>query len=79
MQSSALFTIDSLPLGLNEADMFKLSSILIYWVTEQSIYTQERWPDAVLIKNVFNIEIKVLIYKVGIMILVYKKLCSVSQ
>ncbi len=35
---------------LNEADMFKSSSILIYYVKEQSIYTQEVRHDVVLIK-----------------------------
>ncbi len=36
---------------LNEADMFKSSSILIYSHMEQSIYTLSKWHDAVIIKR----------------------------
>ncbi len=42
-------------LGLNEADTFKSSSVLIYSVKEQSIYTHEVEQDAVLIKMAFII------------------------
>ncbi len=38
LPSSALFMVDSLPLGFNEADKLKSSSILIYFVSEQDIY-----------------------------------------
>ncbi len=34
----------------NEADTLKSSSILIYSISEQSIYTQNGWHKAVLIK-----------------------------
>ncbi len=36
---------------LNEADMFKSSSVLIYSNTCQSIFTQLVWHDAMLIVN----------------------------
>jgi hypothetical protein len=39
------------PLGLNEADVLKSSSILIYSHQEQSIYAQSEWHDAMLIKR----------------------------
>ncbi len=38
-------------LGLNEADTFKSSSILIYWQQRQNIYKQEKWLDAAFIKK----------------------------
>ncbi len=38
-------------LGLNEADILKSSSILIYSRQEQSIYTQNERHNAVLIKR----------------------------
>jgi len=37
-------------LGFNEAD--KSSSILIYSISEQSIYTQSGWHEAMLIKRI---------------------------
>ncbi len=38
-------------LGLNEADMLKPSSLLIYSHSMQSINTQSRWHDATIIKE----------------------------
>jgi hypothetical protein len=38
-------------LGLKEAGTFKSSSILIYSHQEQSIYTQNDWREAVVIKR----------------------------
>jgi hypothetical protein len=38
-------------LGLNEADTLKSRSIQIYSKSEQSIYTQKGWHDAMLIKR----------------------------
>ncbi len=35
----------AIPLGLNEADLIKSSSIPIYCITKQKIYTQNGWPD----------------------------------
>ncbi len=37
-------------LGFNEAD--KSSSILIYSISEKSIYTQSGWHEAILIKRI---------------------------
>jgi hypothetical protein len=38
-------------LGLNEADTLESTSILIYNLSEQSLYTQSDWPDAVVSKS----------------------------
>jgi hypothetical protein len=38
-------------MGLNEADTTKSSSILIYYQSEQGLYTQRGWHDAVVIKS----------------------------
>ncbi len=37
-------------LGLNEADTLESSSLLIYSHQEQSIYTQNEWHNAMVIK-----------------------------
>jgi hypothetical protein len=36
---------------LNEADTFKTSSFLIYLHRAQSIYTSNKWQDAIIIKK----------------------------
>ncbi len=41
---------------LNEADMFKSCSILIYLSTEQSIYTKLKWKDALLLNTKLKAE-----------------------
>ncbi len=46
---------------LNEADTFKTCSILIYLSTEQSIYTEIKWKDALLINTKLKAEIESLI------------------
>jgi hypothetical protein len=38
-------------LGFNEADTLESSSILIYYPSEQRLYTQSYWHDAVVIKS----------------------------
>jgi hypothetical protein len=38
-------------LGLNEADTLESSSMLMYYWSEQSLYTQSDWHDAVVIKS----------------------------
>jgi hypothetical protein len=51
MPSSALFTVDPLPLGLNEADTHRSRAIMIYCPSEHSLYTQSDLNDVVLIKS----------------------------
>ncbi len=41
-----------MPLGLNEANTLKSSSILIYSMSERSIYTHRGWHEAMKIKKV---------------------------
>ncbi len=38
-------------LGLNEADTLKFISMLIYYLSEQGLYTQDGWNDVMLIKG----------------------------
>jgi hypothetical protein len=45
------FLKNAVPLGLNEADTLKSSSILIFSLLEQSIYTPNGWHEARLIKR----------------------------
>ncbi len=51
LPSSALFTFDSLPLGLNETDTNRSSSILIYSDIRPSIYTQNSGMMPMIIEN----------------------------
>jgi hypothetical protein len=50
-------------LGLNEADTHKSSSILIYYWSEESLYTQSDWQDAMVIKGVIEMKRVKLIIK----------------
>ncbi len=36
--------------GLKEADTLKSSSVLMYYQSEQGLYTQNGWHDSVVIK-----------------------------
>jgi hypothetical protein len=48
-------------LGLNEADTLKSSSILIYYWSEQCLYTQNDWHDAVVNKcEIKNKKVKII-------------------
>jgi hypothetical protein len=45
-------------LGLNEADTLESTSILIYYPSEQSLYTQSDWHDAIVIKSNNKLQMK---------------------
>ncbi len=50
-QSYKTFYYSVVQMGLNEADTLKSSSTLIYSHSEQSLYSQRDWHDAMLIKG----------------------------